>query len=186
MIKAVLNLNTNAFAGYQHLDLEKSWRDINVIQLWLKARGFDLSLPIFVTKDEEDNTLTFFQTIKNPNKTVILVHPNPKVRSQLQDSLKQDGHIVHAFAKVKDANIQIYTMAQNGSQLDSIIVPKNLKVFHSLTYEIYLNRAFPKYKVLTVDDKEYRDYINMNLTKNEYMGTIFNNQIKRGNCNDRF
>ena len=184
MIKAVLNLNTNAFAGYQHLDLEKSWRDVNVIRLWLKARGFDLSLPIFVTKDEEDNTLTFFQTIKNPNKTLILVHPNPKVRSQLQDSLKQEGHVVHAFSKVKDANLCIFLMSQNGTKLDRIIVPKNLKVFHSLTYKTFLNRTFPKYGVLTVDNKEYRDYINMNLTKDEYMSSIFNK--RNGKCNVQF
>lgn len=156
MNKAVLNLNSTVFENYQHLDLEKHWRSVKAINVWLMARDFNLSLPIFVTKDDFDNTLTFFQSKSVANKTIILVHPNPAKLSQLYTSLKNAGHLVHAFSKVRAANNKIKGM----SKIDSIVVPKNLKVHNGFTYKTYLNAKYPGYKVHTIDNNDYRDTLN--------------------------
>jgi hypothetical protein len=181
MLKAVLDLNGKQFVSYSSIDLEHNWRNVTVIRIWLKARKFDLTIPIFVTRDNEKNTLTFFQTISSSGKTIVLVHPNPDILHNLHTSLKEAGHTVYAYTKVEDANLQLYVLSSGGTKIDKIIVPKFLRVFHSFTYKNYLNRNFPTYKVLTIDNKDYRDYIDMDLTKSEYINSIFNKHIKKEN-----
>jgi hypothetical protein len=159
VLKAELDLTNIQFVNYQHLDLEKDWRQIPVIRIWLKARSFDLTMPIFVTREE--NIMTFFQTKSDSGKTLVLVHPNPKILNQLHNSLKHAGHLVHAFKRVKDANVQIQSMIQSKTVIDKIVVPTNLKVSYNFTYKNYLNKKYPGYDVLTVDNKDYRETVSL-------------------------
>lgn len=173
MLKAVLDLSGRNFINYKHLDLEQNWRSVAVIRIWLKARNFDLSIPILVTRDEEKNTLTFFQTVSNSGRTIVLVHPNPDILHQIDTSLQNAGHKVYSFNKVEDANRQLYLFSQNKVKLDRIIIPRNLKVSYNYTYKNFLNRTFPMYSVIVVDNRDYRDKIDINLSKDEYIYSIF-------------
>lgn len=159
MLKAELDLTNITFVNYQHLDLERDWRQVPVIRIWLKARRFDLTMPIFVTREKD--VMTFFQTKTDSGKTLVLVHPNPKILNQLHDSLKQAGHSVFAFKRVKDANKQIETMIQNNTLINKIVVPTNLKVSYNFTYKNFLNKKYPGYEVLTVDNKDYRETVSL-------------------------
>jgi len=172
MLKAVLDLNCIRFMNYQHLDLEKDWRSINVICLWLRVRAFNLALPVFVTRDTKQSTMTFFQTIPMPGKTIVLVHPNPAVLRQLDGYLKNAGHIIHKFSKVKDANAFIADMTKSKTKIHKIVVPKNLEVSYNFTYCQFLNHMYPGYDIITVDEKNYRDNINLRTLKKEYINEL--------------
>jgi len=172
MLKAILDLNGVKFRNYQHLDLEKDWRSVNVICLWLKARTFNLYLPVFVTRDEHKNTITFFQTAQMTGKTVVLVHPNSAILNQLDNLLKEAGHIIHKFSRVKAANAFIADMHKSETKIHKIIVPTNLEVSFNFTYEQFLHHMFPKYEILTVDTKTYRDSINLRTFQKEYAHAI--------------
>lgn len=161
MLIAVLDLNQTVFSCYHLAELELNWRNTPAIRIWLKVRQFDLSEPINVSKNEEKNTLTFSQTKPILSKTVMIVHPNPKILEQLTTSVKEQGHNVLPFIKVKDATAQLKLMFENKHKLDKIVVPKNLKVYHNFTYEKYLNKKFPSYGVITVDNREYRETIKL-------------------------
>src|SRR5690348_5542580 len=117
MIKAELDLNNVKFREYSHLDLEKNWRSVTVIRIWLKARNFDLNLPIFVTRIEEKNILTFFQTKTDPGKHIVIVHPNPQILNQLDTVLKAAGYSVFGFRKVKDANQRLTKLFETNTPI---------------------------------------------------------------------
>lgn len=168
MLTAELDLTNVQFVNYQHLDLENDWRSVPVIRIWLKARKFDLTMPIFVTREEK--VLTFTQTKTDFGKTLVLVHPNVLILSQLQDSLKKAGHTVHAFKRVKDANVELQKMFENNIQVDKIVVPTNLKVSYNFTYKDFLNKMYPGYQVLTVDNNDYRETVNLKLFKEQKSG----------------
>lgn len=159
MIKAVINLNDVEFESYKNVDIEKNWKEFPAIRIYLKARKFNLSLPIFTIKAE--NEITFFQTAGTNNKNVIVVHPNPTILRQLTVSLKGDGHSVFGFHKVKEANLRLNKLLENKETIDYVVVPTNLQVSYNFTYKNYLNKLFPKINVLTVDNNEYRDSINL-------------------------
>ena len=161
MIKAVLELNNVKFKDYSHLDLENEWKNVAPIRIWLKARRFDLDYPVFVTRDSNDNSLTFFQNKEEENSTIVLVHPNRLILNQLQTRLLNDGYTVLAFSRVKDANKKITEMCDNEIKIRNIVVPTNLNVSYNFTYENFLNQKFPKCKVLTIDNRNYRDSINL-------------------------
>lgn len=161
MIKATLNINDTSYAGYNILELEQNWRNFPAINIWLKVRRFDLTLPIFVTPNHEENSLTFFQTQSNITRHVVLVHPNPDVLSQLTEGLKAAGHSVTSFKRVEEANIELNNIKEKNYPIDFVIVPTKLKVGAGYTYKNYLNHKYPNLNVLTVDKSEYRDTINM-------------------------
>jgi len=162
MLKAILDLNNSTFVFRHSLDdLVKKWAEVPTIKLWLKARRFDLSLPISVTKDDKANTLTFTQVMRFPSRTIVLVHPNPTILDQLTASLKEEGHIVYPFTKVRMANAQLESMNSFKMPVDKIIIPKNLKIHHDFTYEGYLNQFYPQYQILTIDKKDYRESISL-------------------------
>lgn len=172
MRTAILELDSEAFETYQHLDIEQNWRSIGAVRMWLKFRQFDLTLPILVSRNEEENTLTFYQTVSNLPKTVVLIHPNPDILKQLDQALKDSGHSVYSYSKVEDANFQLNVISQNKLTLHKIIVPRHLRVMDSLTYKQFLNQMYPNYQVLTIDNKDYRDTINLKAFKKEYENVI--------------
>lgn len=155
MVKATINLDDLDYVCYKNADLATNWKEFPAIRMYLKARKFDISLPIFVTKN--NNEITFFQDIKNSSKTVFVVHPNPSILHQLTVSLANDGHNVTAFKRVKDANLSL----KNNTEIDYVVVPTNLLVSYNFTYKNYLNKLYPKINVLTVDNNNYRDTINL-------------------------
>lgn len=124
-----------------------------------------------------------YKRFPKTRKSVVLVHPNPDILNQLEIALIQEGHIVGAFTRVQDANRQIHKMSENSIPLDKIIVPANLKVAYNLTYKSFLNRIFPKYQVITIDERDYRDSVNIKLDKNEYLNSLFKNRYRIGGRN---
>lgn len=159
MLTAILNLNDKNFSCYTLAEIEQNWKTTLVVCIWLSARKFNLDEPIQVVTNKQKNTLTFCQGKPNIHRTVMVVHPNPKILDQITTSLKEQGHEVLAYIKVKDATVQVKFMFEKKIKLDRIVVPKNLKVYHNFTYENYLNKKFPNYGVITVDNKEYRETI---------------------------
>lgn len=159
MLKASIDLSQAEFKSYENLNLEQDWIQVPAIRMYLKARRFDISQPVFVSKD--DNVLNFYQSIKSVPRNVIVIHPNPKILDQIVTSLKREGHSVFGFKRVKEANTRITEFDKNQTVIDNIVVPINLEVSYNYTYKEFLNKNFPKYKVLTIDKKDYRDTINM-------------------------
>lgn len=159
MVKATINLNDLEFVAYKNIDLESKWKEFPAIRMYLKVRKFDLSLPVFVTKN--DTEITFFQNVINRTKSVIVVHPNPNILKQLTVSLKNDGHSVFGFRRVKDANLRLNKLIETNDQIDYVVAPTNLQVSFNFTYKEFLNKMFPKINVLTVDNNNYRDTINL-------------------------
>jgi hypothetical protein len=172
MIKATLHLDTIKSNTYHCLELEQNWRSIPSINVWLKVRGFNLSNPVMVTANISDNSLTFFQSASNSPKNIVLVHPNSQVLQDLYTSLRDAGHTVHAFTKVEKANQHIQSMIDNNQTLNKIVVPRNLEVGYNFTYKQFLQKTFPKYQVLTIDKRRYRDTINLKLNKEQYIQSI--------------
>lgn len=165
MLKATINLNEAEFKSYENLNLEQDWMQVPAIRMFLKARRFDLSQSILVSKDK--NILSFYQSIKSVPRNVVVIHPNPDILNQIVTSLKNEGHSVFAFKRVKEANNRIIELTKNKSPIDHIVVPINLEVSYNYKYKDFLNKNFPKYNVLTIDKREYRDVINMKEFKNE-------------------
>jgi len=125
-------------------------------------------------------TVLTFNKFRNQNiiKNLILVHPNPQSLERLRTSLEREGHLVYAFQKVDDANHKIHSMLTSGRTIDRVIVPKNLRVYYGFTYKSFLHRMFPECPVLTVDSKEYRDPIDVNLSKFDYICSILTKEKK--------
>jgi hypothetical protein len=166
MLKVVINFNEDQFTSYQHLNIEQDWKQITAIRMYLKARRFNLNLPIFAIKDCKNNNLTFFQNKIHVKKNIIVIHPNPTILTQIVDSLKNQGHDVFAFYKVKDMTNKLIEFKQTNTSIDVIVVPTNLQVSYNLSCKQFLNHIYPKYKVLTLDKNNYRDTINLkNLCK---------------------
>lgn len=167
MRKATLDLNE--FRNKNRTEEElvgffNKWETIPSINLWLKARKFDLASPILVTQ-EKNLVITFYQT--GEDRTIVLVHPNPKILEQLTVALVEPGRIVRAFSRVKDANDCIKQLVISNAAISSIIVPEKLQVSHNVSYKAFLNTKFPAYKVITIDKKNYRDSINLRTFKSE-------------------
>jgi len=105
--------------------------------------------------------------LKQYIETIVLVHPNSQILSQLYTSLRNEGYRVLAFKRVKDANSELIKLYKYKIPIHKIIVPTNLKVYHTCTYQGFLNMMFPQWKVITTDKQPYREHIDLVKFKKE-------------------
>lgn len=165
MNKAVLDLNV--FKDVKNQDIESfmsDWKTIPGINMWLKVRKFDLNEPIFVTKSG-NHTLTFFQGKDPVNKLIVVVNRNKSAINDIKHLLSD--HTIVSFTNVHDANL---FMTNNKPNI--IVIPKNLKISRSLTYNDYVKKFYPGLKVITTNSGSGKDLINLKVPRNEYIKSL--------------
>lgn len=174
MNKAILDLNKfKAEKTQQEInEFLMNWKIIPGINMWLKVRKFDLNEPIFVTKTGS-HTLTFFQGKDPVNKLIMVVNRNKDTINDIKHLL--NTHTVVAFDNVHEANL---FMVHNKPNL--IVIPKNLKISRSLTYNDYVKKFYPGLNVITINSGSDKNLINLKISRQEYIQTIvkkYNNGI---------